>query len=56
MKKAECEHNLRVCDRCLMGIIAHEGRQFTTPIYFDDDDGVCEWCEDSGFDKLNELI
>ena len=55
MRKAEHEHNLRVCDRCLSGIIAHEGRQFTKPIYFDDE-GVCEWCEESGFDKLNELI
>ena len=52
---------LRVCDHCLMGIEAHEGRQFTRPIYFDDDDedgkpdGVCDWCGESGFDELNEI-
>ena len=50
------EHNLRVCNRCLMGIECHEGKQFTKTIYFDDMDGFCEWCEENGFDELQELI
>ncbi len=55
-------HNLRVCRHCLMGIEAHEGKQFTKLIYTDgefaDDpeETKCEWCEEYGFDELYELI
>lgn len=49
------EHNLTVCERCLMGIECHEGNQATITRYFDDD-GVCEWCEEEGFDTLYELV
>ena len=53
------EHNLRVCARCLMGIECHEGSQATMTIYVDEDDEVessCEWCKESGFDTLYELV
>ena len=57
MRKAN-EHNLTVCSRCLMGIESHEGKQFTKPYYpdLDSEDGFCEWCEESGFGVLFELI
>lgn len=48
--------SLRVCEHCLQGIEAHEGRQFVKPIYFDAENGVCDWCEDGGFDKLYEIL
>lgn len=47
---------LRVCEHCLQGIEAHEGRQFVKPIYFDGNNGVCDWCEEDGFDKLYEIL
>ena len=53
------EHNLCVCYECLMGIECHEGKQATMPIFVDEDDETeskCEWCEESGFDTLYELI
>lgn len=57
MRRAE-EHNLMVCERCLMGIESHEGKQFTRKYFPDleEESGTCEWCEDSGFDTLYELI
>lgn len=53
------EHNLRVCAHCLMGIECHEGKQATMTIWVDEDDeqeSFCEWCEESGFDTLYELV
>lgn len=57
MRRTE-EHNLTVCSRCLMGIESHEGKQFTRTYYPDleEESGTCEWCEESGFDTLYELI
>lgn len=55
MRKAETEHNLTVCEHCLMGIECHEGKQITRTIYCDDN-GVCEWCEEEGFDTLFEIL
>jgi len=53
------EHNLRVCEHCLMGIESHEGPQYTKAIYVDEDDpeeSKCEWCEENGFDTLYEFV
>lgn len=48
---------LRVCPRCLMAIESREGRQFTRPIYLDDDEPArCEWCEDDISDILYEFL
>ena len=51
----EEEIPLRVCEHCLRGIESKEGKQFVKPIYFDNADGVCDWCEDGGFDTLYEI-
>ena len=49
--------NLRVCYHCLLGIESHEGRQFTRPIYLDDDEPArCEWCDDDVSDILYEFL
>ena len=53
------DHNLRVCKYCLMGIECHEGKQPVLQIWVDEEDekeSFCEWCEESGFDTLYELI
>lgn len=48
---------LRVCPRCLMAIESREGRQFTRPIYLDDDEPArCEWCDDDISDILYEFL
>lgn len=50
---------LTVCRHCLMVIESREGRQFTRAIYPDFEDKTesrCDWCEESGFDELFELI
>lgn len=59
MEENLMEHNLRVCLHCLMGIESREGKQFTKEIWIDPDDSensMCEWCEETGFDTLYELI
>ena len=51
--------NLWVCERCLMAIECHEGNQATLRHWVDEDDeeeSKCEWCEESGFDVLYELV
>ena len=51
--------NLWVCDRCLMAIESHEGNQATLEHYVDENDeeeSKCDWCEESGFDTLYELV
>ena len=51
--------NMWVCPRCLMAIEAHEGNQATLKHYVDEDDeeeSKCDWCEESGFDTLYELV
>ena len=50
---------LRVCEHCLMAIESHEGTQATLRIYVDEEDeneSRCDWCEETGFDVLFELI
>lgn len=50
---------LKVCRSCRMGIESREG---TLPIltrYVDsesEDESTCDWCEESGFDTLYEII
>lgn len=51
--------NLWVCDHCLTTIESHEGNQVTLRHSVDENDDVeskCEWCEDTGFDTLYELV
>ena len=51
--------NLWVCSHCLMAIESHEGNQATLLHYVDendDEESKCEWCEETGFDTLYELI
>lgn len=52
------EHeNLWVCDRCLMAIESHEGKQATFTHHIDEDDETpCDWCGETMFDTLYELI
>lgn len=53
------KQNLWVCRNCLMAIESHEGNQATLPHYVDendDEESKCEWCEETGFDTLYELI
>lgn len=53
------EDNLKVCWHCLLGIESHEGKQFTKELWIDEDDmenSKCDWCEETGFDTLYELI
>ena len=48
-----------ICEHCLMAIEAHEGKQATMEHYIDEDDeqeSKCDWCEESGFDTLYELV
>ena len=54
------EHEkLWVCSCCLMAIESREGNQATLKHYVDEDDeeeSKCDWCEESGFDTLYELV
>lgn len=50
---------LWVCERCLAAIESHEGNQLTLKHCIDEDDyagSKCDWCGESGFDTLYELI
>ena len=50
---------LWVCWRCLMAIESREGNQATMRRSVDEQDDAasrCDWCEDTGFDTLYELI
>ena len=49
---------LWVCERCLCAISSKEGNQATLVHYVDEEDeeSMCDWCEDVGFDTLYELI
>lgn len=53
------EKTLKVCDRCLLAIESHEGKQATLTIYVDDNapesESTCDWCKESGFDVLHEI-
>lgn len=51
--------NLWVCEHCLIAIESREGRQAHEEHYIDEDDEIesrCDWCGESGFDALCELI
>lgn len=57
------EHNLVkplwICNHCLCAIEAHEGNQIYREWDVDPDDerqSKCDWCEESGFCTLNEII
>ena len=52
-----------VCSRCLCAIESREGKQLTLKhdieLEFDElteENCKCDWCEESGFDTLYELI
>lgn len=48
-----------VCSKCLMAIESREGNQATLRHGVDEDDeqeSYCDWCEESGFDTLYELV
>ena len=50
---------LWVCEHCLLAIESREGNQATIYHSVDDEDETeskCEWCEESGFDHLYELV
>ena len=36
-----------VCDKCLRGIESHEGNQMHRHLGIDEENQICEWCEDS---------
>lgn len=57
------EHNLGkhlwVCDRCLCAIGSREGKQIHREWDVDSDDerqSKCDWCEETGFCTLNEIL
>lgn len=56
MRKAGHKNNLLVCDYCLQEIKAHGEKPTIKNIFYYDDNGVCDWCEDPQNDKLNELL
>ena len=48
-----------VCKHCLVAIESHEGNQAILRHGVDENDeneSYCDWCEESGFDTLYELI
>lgn len=50
---------LWVCERCLAAIESREGNQATLRHGVDENDeeeSKCDWCEDTGFDTLYELV
>ena len=50
---------LWVCDHCLAAIESREGNQATLRHDVDENDekeSKCDWCEDTGFDTLYELV
>lgn len=59
MEENKREH-LWVCERCLCGIESHEGKQITLAHYIDNDapeeEHRCDWCQETFFDELYELI
>lgn len=45
-----------VCKKCLMAIESREGNQAILPHFVDEEDSKCDWCEETGFDVLYELV
>ena len=59
VKKHNLGPHLWVCERCLCAIEAHEGNQAILKHWVDEDDeksSKCDWCEETGFDTLYELV
>ena len=57
--QSQREGHLFVCSHCLMAIESREGNQATLRHYVDEDDdneSKCDWCDETGFDTLYELI
>ena len=55
----EKREHLWVCWFCLQAIESREGYQVTLRHRVDNEDIVeskCDWCEDTGYDELYELI
>lgn len=53
------ENKMWVCERCLMAIESREGNQATLRHCVDEEDedeSKCDWCEQSGFYELYELV
>lgn len=54
--------HMKVCESCLCAIEAHEGRQFVRTLdpyewgVSEPEELECDFCNDSGFDQLFELI
>ena len=59
IKKRNFAKPLWVCNNCLCAIEAHEGRQIHREWDVDPDDerrSKCDWCEETGFCTLNEIL
>ena len=57
--QSQREGHLFVCSHCLCAIEAHEGNQIYREWGVDPDDerqSKCDWCEESGFCTLNEIL
>ena len=61
-KIMEKRKNLWICERCLWAIESREGNQVTIRHNIDevdeenDTNSKCDWCEETGFLELYELI
>lgn len=59
VKEHNLEKHLWICDRCLCAIESREGRQLHRKWDVDPDDehqSKCDWCEETGFCTLNEIL
>ena len=59
VKEHTLGQHLWICDRCLCAIEAHEGKQIHREWDVDPDDehqSKCDWCEETGFCTLNEIL
>ena len=59
VKKHDLAKPLWVCNHCLCAMEAHEGNQIHREWGVDPDDdrrSRCDWCENSGYCTLNEII
>ena len=59
VKEHDLAKPLWVCNKCLCAIEAHEGNQIYREWGVDPDDerqSKCDWCEETGFCTLNEIL
>ena len=59
MENERSESIMWVCERCLYAIEAHEGKQAAIRHEVDEkneQESRCDFCEESGFNTLYELI